>query len=203
VHGYTWQEQPFINGSREIGYNLLSNWFGTQQIGANDKLELLTGRAGGTFGVAGDYLFNGVLQAANPQNLGGMWGLMRVTPDAVAIADVQFDPAGSGNTTGTLSVSGAVTKAATSAMASAVAVYKVTDLDAACAPDVRPWLQKLGEAAVNADGSWVFKQAGVTIEEGAAIRVISNLAVPWPGQATVDVTHPKSTKVITTGGGSR
>ncbi len=202
VHGHAWQEEPFTNMSREIGFNPLSNWFGTQQISANDKLEVLAGRAGGTFGVQGDYLFNGILQSGNPQNLGGMWGLLRVTPDAVAVADVHFDPAGAGNATGTLTLSGVVTKPATINMASAVAVYKVTDLDAACAPGVRPCVQKLGDAAVNADGRWTFHQSGVTLEEGAAIRVVSNLAVTWPGQATVDVPHAKTTKVISTGGGS-
>src|SRR5262249_40522992 len=113
VHGHVWQEQPFANRSREIGYNPLSNWFGTAQIGANDKLELLTGRAGGTFGVPGDYMYSGILQAANPQNLGGMWGLMRVTADGVTTTAVHFDAAAPGSTNGTLSVSGVVTKAAT------------------------------------------------------------------------------------------
>ena len=167
VHGHAWQEQPFVHGSREIGFNPLSNWFGTQQLSGNDKLELLIGEAGGRFHVPGDYLYNGVLQSVNPQNLGGMWGILRVTADSVQAAKVQY----SGD--GVLALAGNVTRAANGERATQVAIY------------LMPGERKLGEAAVAADGSWSFAQS-VNLPEGAAIRIVSNLPL-WPGEVTVHV----------------
>jgi hypothetical protein len=191
IHGHAWQEQPWVNDSRQMGFNRLSNWYGTQQLSGNDRIEMMIGAAGGRFHVAGDYLYNGVLQAANPQNLGGMWGILRVSADAVAIKKAQLTPVGSGGSrTGMLSVAGDVARAVdTGRMASAVKIFRVTDFSPGCSLTVRSCAQELGEAAVQPDRSWRFDKAGVTLEDGAMIRVVTNLASLWPAQATVSVTY--------------
>jgi hypothetical protein len=191
IHGHSWQEAPWMNSSRQMGFNRLSNTFGTQQMSGNDKLEMMIGDAGGRFHVAGDYLYNGVLQAVNPQNLGGMWGIMRVSADAVNINQAQFTPAGlgSGSTMGALTVAGNVSKAVgTGSTATMVEIFTVTDLSSACSLTIRPCAQKLGEAAVQPDGSWRFVASGITMEGGAFIRAVTNLASPWPAQASSNVT---------------
>jgi hypothetical protein len=179
VHGHVWQEQPWVLASRQMGSNPLSNWFGTQQMSANDRIEMMIGAAGGRARVPGDYLYNGVLQGANPQNLGGMWGLLRVSADGIVVKKAQLTPSTPGSRNGLLHVAGDVQKSVDGRIATAVKIFQVTWL---AAP------QELGEAVVQADGTWRFDKAGVTLEEGASIRVTTNLASPWAADVTVPVT---------------
>src|SRR5258708_23003830 len=81
VHGHAWQEEPYVNNSTEIGFNRLSNWFGTQQFGANDRFDMLIGKAGGSFEIPGDYMYHALLNDVNC-----LWVLLRAPPDAVVVS---------------------------------------------------------------------------------------------------------------------
>ncbi|MGB7620721.1 MAG: copper oxidase, partial [Terriglobia bacterium] len=76
VHGHGWQEEPFINKSTDIGDNPLSEYLGSQMgIGPSDHHTFVISKAGGKFGVRGDYLFR------DQQSFmfdGGLWGILRV-----------------------------------------------------------------------------------------------------------------------------
>jgi hypothetical protein len=182
AHGHVWQEEPYTNRSREIGYNRLSNWLGTQQVGANDRYDLLIGKAGGTFNVSGDYKYDMLNHAQ-----GGLWGLLRATPDAVIISSAAM----SGTT---LNISGSVTKPVNGQpMASAVNISEVYDLlspsGTPCpVAGMRPCVVNIGTASVKPDGTWSTSISNVTITNGVAIRVQSNITSPnLGGQSTINV----------------
>jgi len=71
-----------------------------------------------------------------------------------------------------------------------VQIFKVTDISSAYSLEVRPCAEELGDATVQPDGSWRFEKAGAALQDGA-IRVVTNLASPWPSQATVSVSIAK------------
>ena len=169
IHGHLWQEEPFAHASREIGFNPSSNWFGSQQIGSNDKLDILAGEAGGTMHVPGDYVFNGILQSLNPQNLGGMWGILRVTADTIRIGRADFSPSDG------LRLQGSLSKAPDGTRATSVHILQVNGAGG---------VTNLGEAAVAADGTWSFRSR-VNLPNHAVIRVVSNLPSLWRGEVTV------------------
>jgi hypothetical protein len=76
LHGHQWQEEPHIHASTEIGFNPLSQVFGTQTILPYEHIDLVAPSAGGTFSVPGDYLYGFIMTDFN----NGLWGLVRVTP---------------------------------------------------------------------------------------------------------------------------
>jgi hypothetical protein len=86
LHGHVWQEEPYVNGSKEIGRNPLSQSQGSRDgFGANVSFDAVIDKAGGAAGVPGDYLYRTFIGSVF-QN--GMWGLLRVAPptqDIVAI----------------------------------------------------------------------------------------------------------------------
>ena len=58
LHGHVWQEEPYINGSRQIGNNPLSQSQGSRDgFGANVAFDAVIDKAGGAGGVPGDYLY--------------------------------------------------------------------------------------------------------------------------------------------------
>ncbi len=77
VHGHAWQQEPYTNGSTEIGDNPLSQWHGNQMgIGPSSHFDiLLQNGAGGKFGVVGDYLYRDMASFLFD---GGLWGIFRV-----------------------------------------------------------------------------------------------------------------------------
>ncbi len=79
VHGHVWEEEPYINGSTQIGSNPLSEWKGAQMgHGPTNHFDVVPKHgAGGNFGIAGDYLYR---DQASFQFDGGLWGILRVTP---------------------------------------------------------------------------------------------------------------------------
>lgn len=79
VHGHVWEEEPYINGSTQIGSNTLSEWTGAQMgHGPSNHFDVVPEHgAGGAFGVTGDYLYR---DQASFQFDGGLWGIFRVTP---------------------------------------------------------------------------------------------------------------------------
>ena len=77
LHGHVWQEEPYVNGSKEIGHNPLSQSQGSRDgFGANVSFDAVIDKAGGAGGVPGDYLFRTFIGNVF---LNGMWGLLRVT----------------------------------------------------------------------------------------------------------------------------
>lgn len=79
VHGHSWQQEPYINNSTQIGNNPLSEWKGAQQgHGASNHMEVVPmNGAGGARSVSGDYLFR---TQSSFQFDNGLWGIFRVTP---------------------------------------------------------------------------------------------------------------------------
>jgi hypothetical protein len=79
LHGHTWEELPYVDGSRRLGNNPFSEWKGTM-IGhgpSNHFDVLLKHGAGGRFRVPGDYLFR---DQTSHHFDGGLWGIFRVDP---------------------------------------------------------------------------------------------------------------------------
>lgn len=91
LHGHVWQEEPYVEGSTKLGYNPKSQWFGFRdQLGALNAFDLLVSKAGGAFGVPGDYLYR---DYRNQTFQNGMWGVLRVTDglDAPIITNVHVN----------------------------------------------------------------------------------------------------------------
>jgi hypothetical protein len=82
LHGHIWQEEPYIDGSKAIGFNGISEYYGAQfGIGATSHFNINpVNGAGGKFRIAGDYLYR---TFASFQFMDGLWGLFRVTPAKV------------------------------------------------------------------------------------------------------------------------
>lgn len=78
LHGHVWEEEPYINQSKSIGSNPLSEWKGSQGgIGPTTHLNILPKHgAGGAFGIIGDYLYRDQVSYMFPE---GLWGILRVT----------------------------------------------------------------------------------------------------------------------------
>jgi len=76
INGHVWQREPYINDSTVIGNNLLSQWLGSHDShGGTDHYDIVIDKAGGQFGVLGDYLYTTFLPN---QNALGSWGIFRV-----------------------------------------------------------------------------------------------------------------------------
>jgi hypothetical protein len=77
VHGHIWEEEPYVNDSRALGSNPLSEWKGAQYgVGPGSHFDLLLKNgAGGYFQIRGDYLLRTL---TSTQFDGGMWGIFRV-----------------------------------------------------------------------------------------------------------------------------
>jgi hypothetical protein len=76
VNGHVWQRNPYLNNSREMGSNSLSQWIGSRDNhGSTDHFDIMIDKAGGEAGRAGDYLYSVFvpIQARN-----GAWGIFRV-----------------------------------------------------------------------------------------------------------------------------
>jgi manganese oxidase len=86
LHGHVWQEEPYVNGSREIGHNPLSQSQGSRDgFGPNVSFDAVIDKAGGAAGVPGDYLYRTFIGNVF-QN--GMWGLLRVAPPTQDIVTI-------------------------------------------------------------------------------------------------------------------
>ncbi len=78
VHGHSWQQSPYTARSTVLGHNPLSPQVATVgPTGPLDQGDVLIDRAGGCFGITGDYLY-GNMSTGQIQN--GMWGIFRVKP---------------------------------------------------------------------------------------------------------------------------
>ena len=57
VHGHVFQEEPYINDSKELGFNPLSQWMGGRFVLPGQTVDMLFASAGGSFEVPGDYFY--------------------------------------------------------------------------------------------------------------------------------------------------
>jgi hypothetical protein len=78
LHGHIWQQEPYANGSVNIGSNPLSEYKGSQfGHGPQNHFDIIPQHgAGGAFGVTGDYLYR---TQSSFQFDNGVWGIFRVT----------------------------------------------------------------------------------------------------------------------------
>ncbi len=93
LHGHIWEEEPYVNNSKALGSNPLSEWKGAQYgIGPGSHFDfLLKHGAGGAFAVPGDYLYR-TFQSF--QFDGGIWGIFRVAPAYQQPTDPCYCPRG-------------------------------------------------------------------------------------------------------------
>lgn len=76
LHGHVWQRNPYINNSKQLGNNILSQWIGSRDNhGSSDHFDVLIDKAGGEGGKAGDYLYSVFVPT---QARDGVWGIFRV-----------------------------------------------------------------------------------------------------------------------------
>jgi len=81
IHGHIWQQEPYVNGSTQIGDNKKSLWEGARMgHGPTGHFDaVLQNGAGGKFGIPGDYLYR---DHASFQFDGGIWGIFWVVDRA-------------------------------------------------------------------------------------------------------------------------
>jgi hypothetical protein len=72
IHGHSWQQEPWIKSSSELGDNQESNVLGADILVPHKALNILIDSAGGPQGVPGDYLYRNYLAGD------GAWGIFRV-----------------------------------------------------------------------------------------------------------------------------
>jgi hypothetical protein len=181
VHSHPWQEEPYIDDSKKIGFNALSETQGAQQAGVGQKFDLLFPSAGGQFKVPGDYLYT-TYQTANKA---GTWGLFRVTAAKVAIEKAVLDD-------GFAQASGVI-KAATDGtpLPKQLRACLVTDAGRVI---------ELGTTSVEADGRWTLKVAS-DLSTPARIQVTAigeNGQAGATATATVTIAGPSSAEKLVT-----
>jgi hypothetical protein len=96
LHGHSWQRNPYINNSTQLGDQKLSQWLGSRDnYGSTDHADILINKAGGEGGRPGDYLYTAFVPIQGAQ---GPWGIFRVGTG---------NSSSSGGTDGILSTNGA------------------------------------------------------------------------------------------------
>ncbi|MEP7340158.1 MAG: hypothetical protein ABI977_20665, partial [Acidobacteriota bacterium] len=98
IDGHVWQEEPYTDNSRRIGSNPLSQWQGTRgQHGARHRFEIVLDSAGGTGGVAGDYLYRSLIALIGGGDMQqGVWGIFRVSKEVAVTHKAEADQTGQG-----------------------------------------------------------------------------------------------------------
>jgi cold shock CspA family protein len=124
LHGHVWQEEPYVNGSREIGLNPRSQSQGSRDgVGPNVAFDAVIDKAGGAAGVPGDYLYRtfigNVFQA-------GVWGLFRVAPPSEDVVTITRFSRPKGATGPVLIAGSATVDPGTGRMADRVTIFDTT-----------------------------------------------------------------------------
>lgn len=181
VHSHPWQEEPYIDDSKKIGFNALSETQGAQQAGVGQKFDLLFPSAGGQFKVPGDYLYT-TYQTANKA---GTWGLFRVTAAGVAIEKAVLED-------GFAQASGVINAATDGTpLPKQLRACLVTDAGRVI---------ELGTTSVEADGRWTLKVAS-DLSTPARIQVTAigeNGQAGATATATVTIAGPSSAEKLVT-----
>jgi hypothetical protein len=172
VHSHPWQEEPYIDDSRKLGFNPLSETQGAQQGGVGQKFDLLFPSAGGANRIPGDYLYTTYQTAGKA----GTWGLFRVTAAAVTIEKAVLED-------GFAQASGVIKAAADGA--------PLPKQLRACLMNDAGETIELGTTSVAADGRWTLRVAS-NLSTPARIQVT---AIEENGQAgataTAAITGPR------------
>jgi hypothetical protein len=80
VYGHVFQEEPYVNDSKELGFNPLSEWTGGRFIVPGQTADMLFSSAGGSFQVPGDYFYGTFIGGTTRTGQSeAPWGLFRVT----------------------------------------------------------------------------------------------------------------------------
>jgi hypothetical protein len=97
LHGHLWQEEPYTNGSTQIGNNPLSQSQGSREgFGPNVSFDAVISEAGGQAGVKGDYLYRTFIGRNDFMN--GIWGVLRVgDPGQDIVTITQFSQTNNNN----------------------------------------------------------------------------------------------------------
>ena len=158
LHGHSWQEQPFVNDSTELGHNRLSQAYGGYLMWPFQASNLLLPQAGGRRGTTGDYLYSSFNDAGN----NGTWGIFRVSDEVLLVQRAFVDGQNNVTVEGADVVrQGVITKPT-------VNVYAINSDGT---------LTLIGTAGtVNADGTWSFtaNPAKVNVPPGTNIIAISS-----------------------------
>jgi hypothetical protein len=91
LHGHVWQRNPYVNNSKAMGDNKLSQWIGSiDNLGSTTHNDIVVSKAGGEAAVPGDYLYTTFVPAKAEF---GLWGIFRVlNPDgSVAVGSTTPD----------------------------------------------------------------------------------------------------------------
>jgi hypothetical protein len=183
LQAHNWQEEPYTAGGRRIGNNPLSQYLGAQEHSAYEALNLVLPRAGGTLGVAGDYLYHSYQVERN----NGTWGLFQVQPGGVFITRA------STNAVDQLSAEGLGNADQDGKRAASVDLYSVK-----LAPDrTIQSSAKITQAPlpVNAaTGAWrLDASAGVTVPQHTMICATTGAPPPGSATGTILVVIPQRT----------
>ncbi|MGH9761290.1 MAG: hypothetical protein ACREAC_10645, partial [Blastocatellia bacterium] len=167
LNGHVWERQPYVNDSRQIGNNTLSEWIGSRDDhGPTDLHEMVIEQAGGSFKIPGDYMYATFVSLGQST---GLWGLFRVgnecaagiCPDTVSVMDVS-------TLSQPLNLNGVNTvQPSTGTLARQVQVYAGTNL--------------LGSASVLPNGTWSFICTSTACAQAPVLTIKSSLG----GQASV------------------
>ena len=186
VQGHGWKESPFVDGGRKIGDNPLSQRFGAQQLGAYDAFNFVIPKAGGSFGVTGDYLFH----AFQHERQEGTWGTFRVQAPRVVITRADVSTASK-----ELTVQGYIAGSdgskgypATVQIASAKVNRSATDGTMA----VTTVDKNVGTATVGPDGTWSLAPTKVPSTDSLVISV----STPASSTPSLDGLAPVSVRVL-------
>lgn len=77
IHGHSWLENPWIQGSSELGANPQAQTFGMEAMVPFQSSNFMIPSAGGGMKIPGDYLYE-VFQSEASNAAPGAWGLLRV-----------------------------------------------------------------------------------------------------------------------------
>jgi hypothetical protein len=168
LQAHNWQEKPYVAQGRRIGDNPVSQHTGAQEHSAYEAFTIVLPRAGGSLGVAGDYLYHSYTM--EQQN--GSWGLFRVQSGGAFIARAFVDSLNN------LTAEGAITRNDDGTYAANVAISKVDNTGNKTV---------LKQVPIDpTSGTWRLDPGqGVAVPEGTVI-----VAEPSPSSKTGLVTTP-------------
>jgi hypothetical protein len=177
LQGHNWPEEPYAAGGRRIGDNPRSQRLGAREHSANETIDVDVRRAGGTFGVAGDYLYHSYMEESNF----GTWGLLRVQTGGAFIAQAWV------NAINQLSANGLSNRDQDGKRAPSVDLYSVK-LNPDRTIQSKTKLTKVPLPVNPNTGAWrLDASAGVTVPEQTLIEAEPTAGGPSPASGTVPI----------------
>ncbi|MBV9924330.1 MAG: hypothetical protein JOZ96_04750 [Acidobacteria bacterium] len=178
LHGHSWQEQPFVNDSTQIGFNPLSQNYGGYLMWPFQASNIVLAQAGGRQGTAGDYLYSSFNDLGN----NGTWGIFRVRKEVAVIQKAVVD-----EQSHEVAVSGAYMVQNGMTTRPTITVYAV--------PAGGGAPRALGPGVtVGADGTWSFSVNTTKVQAGTTVIALSSNS---PAACTADRMQDPSNGCIT------